>query len=399
MKIIAVTCHLCSANTSLGDAIGSAIVRVETDEGITGHGEPLMGMFCGEATAALVSYYAPLLIGMDPLDRPAIWQRMWDSSVWWGRSGAPVSVMGGIANALWDIEGKAAGKPCHQLIRHDWPASIPVYASLGPAPRLAEVPELMARLRDNHFRAAKIGPFFRQTDGSIAGLRGAELDRAMDAVLTAMQSAGGSDFGLMVDGHMGGVPDPFSREEALQLAEVLTRHGCRFFEEPLSYLDPAGYAWLRERTDVRIAGGESLSLRRGFEEFVNLGALDVLQPDANFVGGVDNFMAVTALGAEHRLPVIPHAWSAGPGVMANLHLAFAAGNVEMLEMGQRLTELQQATFVDPPRVVEGRLQPPTKPGLGVDFDPALTRTFPYPPGIAERASGLMSVRSSNCSRA
>jgi L-alanine-DL-glutamate epimerase-like enolase superfamily enzyme len=391
MKIIAITCHLCSASTSLGDAIGSAIVRVETDAGVTGHGEPLMGMFCGEATRALVDYYAPLLLGMDPLDRAAIWQRMWDSSVWWGRSGAPVSVMGGIANALWDIEGKVAGKPCYQLFRPEQPEPIPVYASLGPAPQLEEVPALVARLRAAHFRAAKIGPFFRQADGGIAGLRGKELGEKMDAVLTALQAAGGGDFGLMVDGHMGGVPDPFAREEALELAKVLAAHGCLFFEEPLSYLDPAGYAWLRERTPVRIAGGESLCLRRGFEEFVHAGALDVLQPDANFVGGVDHFMAVAALGAEHGLPVIPHAWSAGPGVMANLHLAFAAGNVEMLEMGQRLTELQQATLRDPPQVVAGRLLAPTKPGLGVEFDPRLTRTFAYPPGLTERASGLISV--------
>ncbi|MBP6508041.1 MAG: mandelate racemase/muconate lactonizing enzyme family protein [Opitutaceae bacterium] len=388
MKISAVTCHLCSSATSLGDAVGSAIIRVETDEGICGHGEPLMGMFCGEAALALVNYYAPLLIGRNPLDRASIWQRMFDSSVWWGRSGPTVSVMGAIANALWDIEGKLAGKPCHQLLRENGPAEMPVYASLGPSPQAVEVAELVERLQGRGFRAAKIGPYFRQ-GGGIAGPRGAALLATMEPVLAAMRESGGVDFGLIVDGHMGGVPDPFTREEALELAKLLERYGCLFFEEPLSYMDPEGYAWLRQRTQVRIAGGESLCLRREFEQFVNLGALDVLQPDANFVGGVDNFMAVAALAGEHGLPVIPHAWTAGPGVMANLHLAFAATQTEMLEMGQHLTELQRATMLDPPRIQAGRLLAPTAPGLGIEFDPRLTEKFPYPAGIAERASGLM----------
>ncbi|MCW5549721.1 MAG: hypothetical protein KIT44_12225 [Opitutaceae bacterium] len=240
MKITAVTCHLCSSATSLGDGIGAAVVRVETDAGLCGHGEPLMGMFCGEAALALVNYYAPLLIGRDPLRRDPLWRRMWDSSVWWGRSGAPVSVMGGIMNALWDIEGQAAGKPCWQLLRETAPASIPVYASLGPSPHVEEVPALVARLRARGFDALKIGPFFRQADGGIAGPRGEELRRKMAAVLAALRREGGEGFGLMVDGHMGGVPDPFSREEAAELAGVLADYGVDFFEEPLSYLDPAG---------------------------------------------------------------------------------------------------------------------------------------------------------------
>lgn len=388
MKITAVTCHLCSSATSLGDGIGAAIVRVETDEGVCGHGEPLMGMFCGEAALALVNYYAPLLVGRDPLRRDPLWQRMWDSSVWWGRSGAPVSVMGGIMNALWDIEGQVADRPCWQLLRADGAAPLPVYASLGPSPRADEAGAVVTRLREAGFTAAKIGPFFR--DGAdFLSPRGADLEARIDPVLAVMRKAGGADFGLMVDGHMGGVPDPFTREDALALARVLERWDVRFFEEPLSYLDPAGYAWLRERTTVRIAGGESLSLRRGFEEFVERRALDVLQPDANFVGGVDQFVAVGALAAEHGLPVIPHAWSAGPGVMANVHLAFACPGVEMLELGQRATELQTATLVEPLRIERGHLQVPTAPGLGIRFEPDLAKEFPFPPGLAERASGLM----------
>ncbi len=390
MKITAVTCHLCSSATSLGDAVGSAIIRVETDEGVCGHGETLMGLFCGEAALALANYYTPLLIGWDPLDRNKIWQRMYDSSIWWGRSGATISVMGGIVNALWDIEGKVAGLPCYKLIREDAPTSIPVYASLGPSPCLEDVPALIERLQSLGFSAAKMGPNFREGVG-FSQYRGSKLLGAVEPVLAAVREYGGSGFGIMMDGHMGGVPNPFSREDALGLAGLLEQFDAVFFEEPLSYLDPAGYAWLRERTEVRIAGGESLCTRREFEHFVELGALDILQPDANFVGGVDNFTAVAEFAKEKQLSLIPHAWCAGPGIMANLHLAFASSQTEMLEMGQHLTELQRETLIDPPLIKAGLLQAPTKPGLGIKFAPELAAKFPFPAGVAERASGLMSV--------
>ena len=391
MKITSVTCHLCRSHASVEDSIGSAIVEIGTDEGIRGLGEPLMGMFCGEAAQALVGYYTPMLLGQDALDRNNAWKRMWDSSVWWGRGGDAVSVMGGIINALWDIAGKAAGKPCYQLIRGSVPAPIPVYASLGLSPHAEEIPTTIARLRARGFRALKIGPFFREHDG-VYGPRGSQLMHRMHSVLSAIRCEGGPEFGLMFDGHMGGVPDPFSREEALDMAHLLEEFGCRFFEEPLSYLDPEGYAWLKKRTRVRISGGESLSLRHGFERFLRHGALDILQPDANFVGGVDSFSAVVALASENRLDVIPHAWSGGPGVMANIHLAFGHPAVAMLEVGEQATDLQNDTIVSPLRIIDGCLSPPTEPGLGSKFSPEVRRRFPFPPGLAERASGVLSAR-------
>jgi L-alanine-DL-glutamate epimerase-like enolase superfamily enzyme len=75
--------------------------------------------------------------------------------------------------------------------------------------------------------------------------------------------------------------------------------------------------------------------------------------------------------------------------MANLHLAFGCPGIERLEMGQHLTELQRATFTDPPRLSRGALAAPTEPGLGIEFTPEMAKTFPFPPGLAERASGLM----------
>ncbi|MDF2668162.1 MAG: mandelate racemase/muconate lactonizing enzyme family protein [Paenibacillus sp.] len=391
MKITSVTCYLCGARTAAGYEAGSAIVRIETDEGLMGHGESLMGLFCGEVAVALTRYYEPLLIGRDPSSIASIRKLMFDSSVWWGRSGAAVSIMGAIENALWDIAGKAANKPVYMLIQKTAAASIPIYASMGPSPQPDEIGGVVRRLRLAGFKAVKIGLAFREKDGSLNTPAGKMLLDRMDAVLAAIRHYAGTDFAILVDGHMGGIPDPIGREEALAIAKLLERYNVQFFEEPLSYLDPEGYAWLRERTSVAIAGGESLATAREFASFIALGALSIVQPDVNFVGGIGRFSEVAKLAEDSGLSVVPHSWCGGPGILTNVHMAFAFSNVPLLEMGELLTDLQQATLPERPRLEHGTILPPTLPGLGIHFEPEMAQAFPFVPGTAERASGLMTL--------
>jgi L-alanine-DL-glutamate epimerase-like enolase superfamily enzyme len=393
MKITAVRCYLCGATNPGGYQAGSALVRVETDAGLSGHGEALLGLFCGEAAAAITRYYEPLLVGEDVAALGPLWQRMFDSSVWWGRAGAATSVLGAIEIALWDIAGQRAGQPCYRLLGGTPRQAVPVYASLGPAPRSPDLaPELVRQLYDEHFRGLKLGLEFGDAGaGEFFAPRSAKLLGLLDATLAAIRQTIGDDFVIGVDGHMGGIPDPIGREEALAVARVLERYGVSFFEEPLSYLDPAGYAWLRQRTSVRIAGGESLALRAGFQAFTDLGALDILQPDVNYVGGLAQAVEVVRLAVEQGLTVLPHAWCGGPGFIANAHLALAFDCVERLEMPRQLTDLQAAALVEPLVIRDGLLHAPTAPGLGIAFDPALAARFPFPPGLAERASGMMTV--------
>lgn len=393
MKISSVRCYLAGARNRSGYHAGSAVIRVETDEEIAGHGEALLGLFCGEAAVAITRYYEPLLVGADPAEIGALWQRMFDSSVWWGRGGAAPSVLGAIEIALWDIAGKRANKPCYQLLSDGDRRSVPVYASLGVAPENPErIPELVHQLRAEQFRGLKLGLQF----GDAAGIEffsphGSELLRLLEATLKAIRATTGDDFVIGVDGHMGGIPDPIRRDEALAVANLLGEFGVSFFEEPLSYLDPAGYAWLRDRSPVRISGGESLSLREGFQAFVDVGALDILQPDMNYVGGLGQGLAIARLAAEHELRMIPHAWCAGPGFMANVHLALACAEVERLEMARELTDFQEVALVEKPVIRDGVLLAPTAPGLGIDFEPGLIERFPFPAGLAERGSGLVTI--------
>jgi D-galactarolactone cycloisomerase len=371
---------------------GSALVRIETDDRLCGHGESLMGLFCGEAAAAIVRYYEPLLVGQDAAEIGPLWQRMFDSSVWWGRAGAATSVLGAIEIALWDLAGKRAGRPCYELISDRPRRSVPVYASLGTAPTSPDgVAELIGELHDAGFRGLKLGLQFEEANERIISPRGPELLERLDRTLAAVRRAAGDTFMIGVDGHMGGIPNPITPIEALEVARVLERFGVSFFEEPLSYLDPAGYAWLRQRAGVRIAGGESLALRAGFQSFTDQGALDILQPDLNYAGGIGQGIAIVGLAEECGLNVLPHSWCAGPGFMANVHLALAFERVERLEMARELSDLQVATLVERPAIRDGVLLAPTAPGLGIDFEPALAERFAVTPGLAERASGMIVV--------
>jgi len=390
MRITSVKCYLCGARMPSGYQAGSALIRVETDAGLCGHGESLMGLFCGEAAAAIARYYEPLLIGQDAAEIGRLWRLMFDSSVWWGRAGAATSVLGAIEIALWDLAGKRAGKPCYQLISDRLRGSVPVYASLGAAPESPDrIPELIDQLYAAGFRGLKLGLQFEDASGRMFSPRGPELLERIERTLAAIRNAAGDDFTIGVDGHMGGVPDPIAPREALEVACVLEDFGVSFFEEPLSYLDPGGYAWLRRHAYVRIAGGESLALRAGFQAFADQEALDILQPDLNYAGGIGQGIAIVGLAEERGLSVLPHSWCAGPGFMANVHLALAFERVERLEMARELTDLQAATLAERPIIRDGALLAPTAPGLGIDFEPALAERFAFTPGLAERASGMI----------
>jgi L-alanine-DL-glutamate epimerase-like enolase superfamily enzyme len=391
MRIVGVRCLLCRATNPAGYQAGAALVRVTTDAGIVGYGESLMGLFCGEVARELVAYYEPLLIGEDASRIEPLRQRMFDSSVWWGRGGAAPSVIGAIETALWDIAGKVAGLPVYRLLSATPRESIPVYASLGAAPEdPAELVALVQALQAGGFRGLKLGLQFGTMGGTqFFEPRGAELLALLDATLSTIRQHVGDAFVIGVDGHMGGIPHPIGRDEALAVARVLERHRVDFFEEPLSYLDPQGYGWLRARTSVPIAGGESLSLREGFAAFTDAAGLDLLQPDVNFVGGLGPALAVAALAQQQGLALMPHAWCGGPGFMANVHFALAAPGVVRLEMAQTLTDLQAATLAQPPVMRDGLLHAPTAPGIGFELSDAVAAQFPFPAGLAERASGAM----------
>ena len=218
--------------------------------------------------------------------------------------------------------------------------------------------DALAKVKAQGFRAFKIGwgPFGRN-------------GRAMDeAIVRAARDAVGSESRLMVDA---GGSDAFwsnGYKWALNIAEMLADYDVHWFEEPLHPDALDDYVRLREYSPVPIAGGEVLTRRQSFQPWLEAGAFDIVQPDVTKVGGISEERKIAGMAREHGARFIPHGWNTALGLAADLHLASAFPDTDLVEY------LTGSPFID--EIVgehwkldaDGMLAIPSKPGLGVELD-------------------------------
>ncbi len=182
-----------------------------------------------------------------------------------------------------------------------------------------------------------------------------------------------------------GVADPadiWTIETAGPVLRALEPFHLAFFEEPLHYNDLDGYAELCRSTSVPVAGGECLTTLQEFAQYARAEALDMAQPDASYIG-LDAFVRTARMFADRGKWVATHAWSAGVGVMQNIHAAFACDNVAILEVPPLAGPLRTEVYADGYRFEEGFIRRPQAPGLGVRLSDDLKARFPFVPGSGE----------------
>jgi len=388
MRITSVECHVLLVPDVKEDAASSAqddfIVEVHTDEGVTGIGEsdlnPWIARACLEApsTHNMGLSLREMLVGEDPLDPPKVWEKLYVGRAVDARRAAVTNTRGAIDIALWDICGKAAGKPIYELLGGAARDSIVPYASLQPdasgfdAYRAAIV-DWAARAREEYgFRAAKLELTF---DGPYAHRGMHEPDSRVVEVAEAVRRRVGPEMTLMVD-----VQYAWSdAERAIRTARGLKDVDIFFLETPLWTDDLDGYARLHEAgLGVRIAAGEWLSTRHEFVDLMDRGKIDVAQPDIGRVGGLTEARRVAQQAAERGLVVVPHAWKTGLSIAAAAHFAAATTQCAFIEFVPRaLTEsaLRRELTVDELEMLDGRLSLPTRPGLGAEIDRAALQRF------------------------
>ncbi len=405
MKITGVTTHLLSANWAAVDEqwadVGggyksSALVRIETDAGITGLGEIIIGYFAPEAVPTLVDYYIPHLIGKDPLQTSALWNRMYESSKWWGRSGAAVSVISGLDIALWDIKGKALGVPVHTLLGGLMHERMPVYASIGGIPAgLDEAVAAVRRWVDLGYRAVKLGQYDNERF-TYDPIEGIAIDKPPVAELAAeaartfgrLRDEFGPGVDFIIHNHMGSqAPKAMNLNEAVRVLQALEPVGLLFAEEPLPYEDIPGYAMLRQRTSTPIAGGEMLAGLHEFQAFLRADGLDIVQPDVSFCGGISTTWEVMKLASANFVRTALHmGGSFGPAYAAGLHLSFAHRDAFILETLPVALPTIRDLCQWPLELVDGAFLPPPSdlPGLGVELTEEHLRRYPFVPGSGER---------------
>lgn len=283
---------------------GWLVVEVETDDGIVGLGNAALAPHVAKQVVDL--HLAPVVVGGDPWDYELLWQRMYRSTMAWGRKGVAMAAISAVDLAIWDILGKAAGLPVFKLLGGRTKEKIPCYASKLYSQSLDALAAEAKEYVRQGFSAVKMRFGWGPRDGPQGMRRNADLARTV-------REAIGNDADLMMEAYMG-----WSLEYARRMLPLLAEFRPRWLEEPVIPDDIAGYAELRAMNIMPIAGGEHEFTLHGFKQLLDARAVDVIQYDTNRVGGITVARKINALAESHGVPVIPHA-----GQMHNYHLTMS----------------------------------------------------------------------------
>jgi len=334
------------------------IIRVHTDEGITGIGEAHTNPMVSKAVldspmcSVSASGLKRLLIGEDPRDINRLYDKLCKKSVTYGRRGAVMHVISGIEIALWDILGKATGQPVYRLLGGARKKEFACYASdLAPETPKGAV-KLAAKHIENGYKAVKLG---------WGGLGG---NRKSDAKLVGeVRKAIGPDADIMLDM---GFPVPL--DDAIWLGRALAEHDTYFLEEPLSPDDIHGWAKLTAASPTPIATGEKESTLFPYLDLMERGGLRIVQPDVARVGGISETLRIATHAEARGVRVIPHCWSTDILVAATLHTIATLRDCPYLEYNVMDNPLRTDLLKDPIRPKNGMVKVPEKPGLGIELD-------------------------------
>lgn len=282
------------------------LVEVEADDGTVGIGTA--GAFHGGAKSLIDMYYGDLLLGQDPRRHELLWQRMYRTTVRFGRSGSAMTALSALDIACWDLHGKLENKKVCELLGGPVQSSMPCYVSrlyaLEDSSALAE--EAKGWLEAG-FTRMKQRFGFGPKDGPEGMQRNVELVRVVrDAV--------GDRVELAADAYMG-----WDVGYAIEMAKRLREFNLSWIEEPLMPHDLEGYVELKKRCPwQRWSCGEHSYGKWEFKDVIDRRAVDILQPDTNRVGGITEVIKICALAEAAGLPVVPHSNEAH-----NLHVMFS----------------------------------------------------------------------------
>ncbi|WEH26073.1 mandelate racemase/muconate lactonizing enzyme family protein [Streptomyces sp. AM 3-1-1] len=336
-----------------------AYVRLHTDEGLTGVGEITHPYRPRETCALTEAMGHRHLIGADPFDTEEIWLRTYQGDFLRGGDIGGI-VVSGVDQALHDLMGKALGVPVYRLTGGATRDRVRVYANgwytgeREPEVFAAKAKETVAR----GYTALKFDPF----GAGLHHLEKAELRRSVDLV-AAVREAVGPDVDLFVEGHA-----RFGTGTARQLVDALAPHEPGWFEEPLPWTLIERYAELRERAPFPISGGEHFHNRHEYKQLFATRAVDIVQPDLSMAGGFTELRKIAAEADTHGMTVAPHNSNSPLCTTASVHAVLGITNFQILETFDGLLEPYVFDAVKGALpVVDGHIELPTAPGLGIEL--------------------------------
>ena len=287
------------------------LVEIETDENITGWGECF-----GPGNIALANKFIvekviqPLIKGENPTNKEYIWHKVYNSLRDSGQKGMPIQALSGIDIALWDILSKKANLPLYQLLGGKCNNQIPVYGygmmlQEKPVEQLIELFQKEAKeIKEKNFKAMKMKIGIGPKDDL--------------KLVKAVREAIGDDYKLMVDAN-----HAYNLSDALHVGKGLDEMNIYWFEEPVAPEDYEGYKELKKKLNTNIAGGEAEFTKYGWNQLIKNRCVDIVQPEVCGLGGITEYLKISALAQSNFIPIINHVWGTALSIAVNLHLLTA----------------------------------------------------------------------------
>ena len=337
------------------------LLKVETDEGVVGWGEPVVEGRARTVETA-VHELSKLVVGQDPARINDLWQAMYRGGFY---RGGPIlmSAIAGIDQALWDIKGKVLGAPVYELLGGRVRDRMKTYCWVG-GDRPADIIESIHKVREAGFDTVKMNG--TEEFGLLA--THAEVDRAI-AKFGEIRAAFGSEINFGID---------FHGRVALPMAKVLLREleplRPLFVEEPVLAEQSEHYARLADATSIPLAAGERMYSRFDFKRVLAAGGLAILQPDLSHAGGITECHKIAAMAEAHDVALAPHCPLGPVALAACLQVDWVSHNAVLQEQSAGIHYNQGAELLDYVtnradfHIDGGYIAPSRLPGLGVEID-------------------------------
>jgi len=328
------------------------VVEIETDEGYRGIGNAGL---CPDVTKQIIdSKFKSLLIGENPLNTEYLYEKMYRSSVAYGRKGAVLAAISALDIALWDIKGHVMQQPVFMLMGGRTKVDIPTYYSRLYTRDLDSLRAEAAHYKAQGFTGMKLRCGYPLTEGMAGMKKNVEM-------VKVVRDTVGDDVDIMLEAYMG-----FDFPYARRFLRALEPYNLRWAEELLLPDEIHNFAKLKQHTSIPLSGGEHEYTRFGFFDLIKANALDIFQFDTNRVGGFTEAQKICTLAHLHGVEIIPHG-----GQMHNLHVVMSSFASPMAEYFPK-TEIEVGNemfwyIFDGEAVAEkGRLQlDDQRPGVGL----------------------------------
>jgi L-alanine-DL-glutamate epimerase-like enolase superfamily enzyme len=381
MKITSV--EIWNTTCSLKPAWHPVLIRINTDEGISGIGEVGVAYGYGHSGAAgfLKDMAEEFLLGKDAMKTEQLWSEFFRES-FWGQAGGPIvyGAMSAVDIALWDIKGKALGQPIYQLLGGKTNDNLRTYASqiqfgwsdkgFIPQSKTEDYVRAAENVIADGYDALKVDLLQVDSVGNMTITSDSNRILQQDALalaeerLAAIRKTVGDNVDIIIELHCGTCV-----ASGIQMAKLAKDYGCMFVEEPVHYINSALQKKVSRTVDIPFAAGERIYTRWGYASYLQDQSLDIIQPDICLVGGITEGKKVCDFASVYDVTVQAHVCGSPVSTAAALQLEAAIPNFQIHELHiVGLQHYNRQICLQDNLPVNGKFKIPDEPGLGVDLN-------------------------------